>query len=222
MTFFEVHTPKCEVYAILYFWRLPKVSEIPLGSLTHDTNKESRVMCNGEPFYDPSGKKHPHAVVRAMYHISYMIRSEFIRSNHIPMVFDDNSCSIEEYERQTNCFNPISGINHLILRDDGEGDACPMIPTRRKLVRGQILRKMKTSAFISHENKIYLEIRNKEERCDCQETYATNHEGIFIRKINEVCHPLPMDVVPHPTTIILEFHENTKVNSFYHIIKPET
>ena len=157
-------------------------------------------MCDGEPYHDPSGKKHPHAVVRAMYHISYMICSGFIRSVHIPMVFDDNSCSIEEYERQTICFNPISGINHL----------------------GQILRKINTSAFISHENKIYLEIRNKEEKCDCQETYATNHEGIFIRKINEVCPPLPMHVVPQPATIILEFHENTKVNSFYHIIKPET
>ena len=51
-----------------------------------------------------------------------MICSEFIRSVHIPMVFDDNSCSIEEYERQTICFNPISGINHLgqILRKINE------------------------------------------------------------------------------------------------------
>ena len=185
-----------------------KVSEIPLGSLTYKTD---RVMCNGEAFFDPTGKKHPHSVVRAMYHISYMVRSEFIRSEHIPMVYDDMSCSIGEYERRVSCFNPMSGINHHIIRDDGDGDACPLIPTRKRLVKGQILKTKNNTAFISHSDKIFLEIRNQEGKCDCDDTYSTNPEDIFMRMINEFCPPLSTIAIPQPTTMNLEVHENLKV-----------
>lgn len=184
------------------------VSQIPIGSLTHSSD---RVSCDGEPYYDPTGNKHPESVVRVMYHISYMIRSEFIKYNHVPMTFDDMSCSIEDYEKKTTCFNPISGINHLVIRDDGQDDKCPMIPTRKKLVKGIFLKSNTITSFISHRNKIYLEIRDKEEHCNCDETYTTNYEDIYIRKINEFCHPISTEAVPKPSTMNLEVHDSIKV-----------
>ena len=129
-------------------------------------------------------------MVRAVYQISYMTCSEYIRNEHVPMVYDDNSCSIEDGERRAYCFNQVSGINHLILRDDGLDDSCPWIPTRKRLVQGQFLTTKNAQAFISHSNKIYFEITRKNPTCDCDDTYETNSDNVLIRKISVVCSPL--------------------------------
>ena len=77
-----------------------------------------------------------------------MIRREFLIDTHITMEYDDMSCVIEENEQETHCFNPISGINHLIYCDDGDDEDCPWVPTRRKLIRGQVLTSSSGQAFI--------------------------------------------------------------------------
>ena len=142
------------------------------------------------------------------------IRREFLIDTHITMEYDDMSCIIEENEQEAHCFNPISGINHLIYRDNGDDEDCPWVPTRKKLIRGQVLTSSSGQAFVSHFNKIYFEIKKKEDLCGCEDTYSTNYDDVMIRKINAYCSPIADEVVPHPSSINLEVHANTKVNIF--------
>lgn len=187
----------------------------PAGLLWQSMRKQGRVYCSGQEFNGPDGIVYPHALVTVTYKIMYMVRQDFVSNTHVPMTYDDGSCSLPKEKSSTFCHNKFTGIHHYVLRDVSKTSTIcgekNMVPTRKSILVGEQLTKEKISYFISHKEKLLFKIEETIDMCNCNFVYKTNYNGLYLLDNNR-CSTLPVIIVPPPGSINLEHQENIKLD----------
>ena len=92
----------------------------------------------------------------------------------------------------------------VVKENKGLSKECTYLPTRKKAIRGQLVRPKEGDAmvFISHDYKVVLKVKEQLNICGCLFTYTTNYDGLYLRYLTD-CTALDAKVLP-PTAINIE------------------